>query len=96
MDLSLMSLRRYAIDNRVEIRFVEPGSDLLCLIDSRGLVKIPTGAQTVRAEDVLAVARSFEVTGKDKPQKLTRDQLARTISEAFKKRSFVAAKDEEE
>jgi hypothetical protein len=96
MDLSLMNLRRYAIDNRVEIRFVEPGSNCLCLIDNRGLVKIPTNAQSIRVEDILAVAENFEVSGKDKPQKLTRDQLARDVAETFKKRGFAVAKDEEE
>jgi hypothetical protein len=96
MDLSLMNLRRYAIDNRVEIRFVEPGSNCLCLIDNKGLVKIPTGAQTIRVEDILAVAESFEIAGKDKPQKLTRDQLAHTVAETFKKRGFAAATKEEE
>jgi hypothetical protein len=96
MELSLMNLRRYAIDNRVEIRFVEPGSSRLCLIDNKGLVKIPADAQTIRAEDILAVAESFEVAGKEKPQKLTRDQLARAVAEAFKKRGFAAAVKEEE
>jgi hypothetical protein len=96
MDLTLMNLRRYAIDNRVEIRFVEPGSNCLCLIDNKGLVKIPTNAQSIRVEDILAVSESFELVGKDKPQKLTRAQLVRTVSETFKKRNFAVAEDEEE
>ena len=97
MDLVLMDLRRYAIDNRVEIRFVDPGSNSLCMIDSKGLVKIPTNAQNIRIEDVLATADAFEIIDQDKPRKLTRDKLAQTVSETFKKRGFAAvAKDEDE
>jgi hypothetical protein len=96
MDLSLMNLRRYAIDNRVEVRFIEPESKLLCLVDNKGLVKIPSGAKTVRAEDVLARADSFEIIGFDKPQKRSRDEMAQAVAETFKKRGFAAAKDEEE
>jgi len=97
MDLALMDLRRYAIDNRVEIRFVDPGSDSLCMIDSKGLVKIPTNAQNIRVEDVLATADGFEIIGQDKPRKLTRGQLVQAIAETFKKRGFAAAaKDEDD
>jgi hypothetical protein len=97
MDLVLMDLRRYAVDNRVEIRFVDPDSKSLCMIDSKGLVKIPENAQKIRVEDVLATAEGFELIGQDKPRRLTRGQLAKEIAETFKKRGFAAAaKDEDE
>ena len=96
MDLSLMNLKRYAIDNRLEIRFAEPGSNTLYLITDKGLVKIPTHAETTRVEDVLAAAQSFEVVGQDKPQTLSRTRLAEIVTEAFKKRSFATVKEEED
>jgi hypothetical protein len=91
MDLTLMSLKRYAIDNRVEIRFTEPGSDCVCLISDKGLVKIPSHAENIKIEDVLAAAQSFDVIAQDRPQKLTRAQMVETVNEAFKKRSFAPA-----
>lgn len=96
MDLTLMNLRRYAIDNRVEIRFAEPGSDCECLISDKGLVKIPTHPENVRAENVLAAAQSFEIIAQNKPQRFTRAVLAEKINEAFKKRSFAPSKEEED
>ncbi|HEX8090298.1 MAG TPA: hypothetical protein VF762_15675 [Blastocatellia bacterium] len=95
MDLTLMNLRRYAIDNRVEIRFAEPGSDCECLISDRGLVKIPTHAENVRAENVVAAAESFEIIAQNKPQSFTRAALVEKINEAFKNRSFAPLKEED-
>jgi hypothetical protein len=96
MDLTLMNLKRYAIDNRVEIRFAEPGSNSVCIISNTGLVKIPAHTENIRIEDVLATAQSFEIVAKDKPQKLTRARMGETITETFKKRNFVSVKEEED
>lgn len=95
MDLTLMNLRRYAIDHRAEIRFAGPGSDCECLISDRGLVKIPSHAEGIRIENVLAAADSFEVIVQNKPQRFTRSRMAETVSEAFKKRSFGPLKEED-
>jgi hypothetical protein len=96
MDLSLMNLKRYAIDNRVQIRFAEPDSKIECLISDKGLVKIPSHAENARVENVLAAAQSFEVIGQDKPQKFSRARMSELVIEAFKKRSFVVVKEEED
>lgn len=96
MDLTLMNLKRYAIDNRVEIRFTEPGSDCVCLISDKGLAKIPTHAQDIKIEDVLAAAQSFEVVAQDRPQRLTRTLMVETVNEAFKKRNFAPSASKEE
>ncbi|MFP5263763.1 MAG: hypothetical protein ACLGJB_17925 [Blastocatellia bacterium] len=95
MDLTLMNLRRYAIDNRVEIRFAEPGSDCVCHISEKGLVKIPTHAENVRAESVVAAAESFEIIAQNKSQRFTRAVLADKINEAFKNRNFAPLKEED-
>jgi hypothetical protein len=95
MDLTLMNLRRYAIDNRVEIKFAEPGSDCECIISEKGLVKIPSHPQDIRAENIVAAAQSFEIIAQDKPQKFTRTRMVETINEAFKKRSFAPLKEED-
>lgn len=95
MDITLMNLRRYAIDNRVEIRFVEPDSNCVCLISDKGLVKVPAHPQDIRIEDVIAAADSFEVVRQDKPQRLTRTRMAEAINEAFKNRNFATAKEED-
>jgi hypothetical protein len=95
MDLTLMNLRRYAIDNRVEIKFAEPGSNCECLITDKGLVKIPSHPDDIRAENVVAAAQNFEVIARDKPRKLTRTGMVETINEALKKRSLAPIKEED-
>jgi hypothetical protein len=95
MDLTLMNLKRYAIDNRLEIRFTEPGSNTECFISDKGLVKIPAHTENTRIEDVLAAAQSFELVGQDRPQKLSRTRMAEIVTEAFKKRNFAPSKEED-
>jgi hypothetical protein len=90
-----MNLRRYAIDNRVEIKFAEPGSACECIISEKGLVKIPSHPENIRAENIVAAAQSFEIIAQDKPQKFTRTRMVETINEAFKKRSFAPLKEED-
>jgi hypothetical protein len=94
MDLKLPELKKYAIDNRVEIRFSD--SDHEMAINDKGLVKVLSEDKTARVEDVLSAARSFEVSGKGKAQRMGRDELARTISESFKGRGFAKAEHDEE
>jgi hypothetical protein len=96
MEPKLLELRRYAIDNRLEIRFSDPGSGRACLINVRGQVRIPGDDKDVRIEEVLAAAERFELIGGSTRQQLARDELAEAILEAFKKRGFAAAVKEEE
>lgn len=96
MELTLLDLRRYAIDNRVEIRFADPDSGHECSISTNGQVKIPGERKDFRAEDVLAAAQSFELAGTTRSQRLTRDQMAKVLGEALATRGSAApTKDEE-
>ena len=89
MELNLMDLKRYAIDNRIEIKFEGISPDQHCLINRNGHAKIPGENKEGRIEDWLAAARSFEITGQGKPSRLTREEMAKTLSEAFGKRGAV-------
>jgi hypothetical protein len=84
-----MELRRYAIDNRVEIRFSDSGNE--AVINDKGLVKIEGPDKTARVEEILSGAEAFEVIRQGKPQRMGREALAKTVSEAFKERGFAAA-----
>ncbi|HXG91119.1 MAG TPA: hypothetical protein VNN73_01965 [Blastocatellia bacterium] len=96
MDLKLQELRRYAIDNRIEIKFADEGSGRECLINDKGQVKILSEDKNLRIEDVLSAAQSFDIINHGKSQRISRDALAKTINEAFKQRGFAAAAHEED
>lgn len=95
MELKLIDLRRYAIDNRAEIKFGDTESGHECLINIRGQVKIPAEDRDFRVEDILEAARSFEVIGQGKSQQFARDEMASAISEAFKRRGIAASSKED-
>jgi hypothetical protein len=90
MELSLLDVRRYAIDERAEVRFGE------CVIDAKGHVRIPGAEKELRAEDVFLAAESFEVRGEGAPRRLARAALARAIEESFARRGFAAAAHDDE
>jgi hypothetical protein len=94
MELKLLDLRRYAIDNRLEIKITD--SDHQFLINSKGQIKIEGEDKDVRAEDVFASARRFEVTSNNKSQVVSRQEMAEALSKAFKDRGFAAAQPKEE
>jgi hypothetical protein len=96
MELNLLELRRYAIDNRVEIRFGDPGSARECSINSRGQIKIPGEDKEFRVEEMLSVAERFEVVEADKSRQLDRGEMAELVAEAFKSRGFAVSVKEEE
>ena len=96
MELKLLELRRYAIDNRVEIRFIDPNTGRQCSINDRGQVKIPGDDREFRIEDVLSSAERFEVVEGGKSLQLNRNEMAEAVAETFKSRGFAASVKEEE
>jgi hypothetical protein len=80
MELNLLSLRRYAISNRVEIMFADASSNHACVINAKGNVQVPGEDKAIRAEDVLSSAQSFAIVGKGKTQQLDRAQMAQTVA----------------
>jgi hypothetical protein len=91
MELNLMDLKRYAIDRRIEIKFDGGAPDQHCLINANGHAKIPGENKDGRIEDWLAAAQSFEIIGPGKPSQLTREEMAKTLADAFSKRGSVAS-----
>jgi hypothetical protein len=94
MELNLLELRRYAIDNRIEIKFSDSSNE--AVINDKGLVKLTGDDKTARVEEILSAAESFEITAQGKPQRISRQALAQTIVEAFKARGFAAAQSHDE
>jgi hypothetical protein len=96
MEPRLLDLRRYAIDNRTEIKLGDSASSREALINTRGQVRIESADKDIRADDLLAVADWFEVVVQGKPQRLSRQEMAATIAEQLKQRGFAAAHKEED
>jgi hypothetical protein len=96
MELKLLELRRYAIDNRAEIRFGDPDAGRACSINDRGQLKIPGDDKDFRVEEVLSSAERFEVVEGGKSAHLNRSEMAEAIAETFKSRGFAASVKEEE
>jgi hypothetical protein len=94
MEIKLLELKRYAIDNRVEIRFSDSGHQFA--ISDKGLAKVLSEDKAARVEDVLSSAQGFDVIRQGKPARMSRDDMARTISEAHKGRGAVAADKDED
>ena len=101
MELKFNDLRRYAIDNRVEVRMTDRGSGRVVVINTRGQAQIPDEARDFRVDDVITVADNFEVKsvevkGASKPELFTRDQMAAALNQHFRSRGFAGAAPEEE
>jgi alpha-D-ribose 1-methylphosphonate 5-triphosphate synthase subunit PhnI len=94
MELNLLELRRYVIDNRIEIRFSDSTNE--ALLDSKGLVRITSDDKTARVEDILSAAESFDVTRQGKSQRMSRQALSQAVSQAFKERGFATTHTHEE
>jgi hypothetical protein len=95
MPLKLQDLRKYAIDNRVEIAIAD-SSGRRCAMNILGQVRILDDDKDLRFDDVFAAADSFEMTVAGKPRRFTRDEMAQTIADAFKQRGFAAAVKEDD
>lgn len=94
MDVNLLELKRHAIDNRVEIKFGD--SDNQVSINDKGLAKVLSEDKTVKVEGVLSAATGFEVTGKGKAQRMSRDEMARAIKDSLKGRGVAAVEHDDE
>ena len=90
--MNLLELRKYAIDHRVEIRFGDPH----CVVNERGLVKIPGEDKSFRVDDVLAAAQKFEVLERGVARQFTREALAKMVAKSFEKAHPSAVEEEEE
>jgi hypothetical protein len=83
--MTLQDLRRYAIRNRVRVRFhVEPAGD--CLVDEHGLLKIPAlrGAANFDVGALLDSVDQFvldPVQDAAKPKKLSKTELQALLGE---------------
>jgi hypothetical protein len=95
MDLKLQDLRRYAIANRLEIRFGDRASGRWCLVNTKGQVKIPDENKELRVEEVLDEASDFELSGPGKPQQISRDAMA-ALLESVARPGVAAAASEDE
>jgi len=95
MPLKLQDLRKYAIDNRVEIA-IGDSSGRRCAMNILGQVRILDDDKDLRFDDVFAAADSFETTVAGKSRRFTRDEMAQTIADAFKQRGFAAAVKEDD
>jgi hypothetical protein len=82
MAMDLLELKKYAIEHRVEIRFGDPQTARDCVINSRGLVKIPGEDKDFRVEELLVAAEAFEIIGDGSAQRVNREAMNRIIAEA--------------
>jgi hypothetical protein len=96
MDLKFNDLRRYAIDNRSEIKMTDRGSGRVVVINTRGQARIPGDDKDFRVDDVIAAADSFEVTGASKPELFNRERLMSALTDHFKARGFARAVHDDE
>jgi hypothetical protein len=101
MELKFNDLRRYAIDNRVEVQMTDRGSGRVVVINTRGQAQIRDDARDFRVEDVIAAADNFEVKsvevkGANKPELYTREQMLAAMNQHFRTRGFAGVATEEE
>ena len=97
MNLTFMDLRRYAIDNRIEIKLSEQSSDRAVFINIRGQARIPGDDKDFDVDEVVGAADVFELAGEKKPRRLSREEMATVVSTHFKARGFAgAARDEDD
>jgi hypothetical protein len=96
MIMNLLELRKYAIDHRVEIRFGDRDALRECIVNERGLVKIPGEDKDLRVDDILKTAQKFEIIDGGVPRHFTRDALAKMVAQSFEKTRPGHSDDEDE
>src|SRR5258708_732497 len=84
MTLSLMDVRRNAIDHRTEIRFRDPQSGQDCVVNARGQFKLPGEDKTISVDEIFAAADQFEMLEGGKPQRRSRAAMAEAITAALR------------
>ena len=94
--IKLTEIRRYAIDRRVEITAIDSASGRKCLINVRGQALIKDKDRSLRIEDIIDSADSFELSPGGRSQLLTRDEIDAAMTSHFKSRGFSAVSREEE
>jgi len=94
--MTLLELRKYAIDRRVEIRFGNPGAAQECLINIKGQVKIPGEEKDFRIEEVFNAAEEFVIVSDGGAQHLTREAMDQIMAEAPEKKGSGLTAEEEE
>jgi hypothetical protein len=80
--MNLQQLKKYAIDHRVEIKFNAPHSSHECLINNKGLVKIPGDYKDFRVEVALEASEIFVILKGESTRNLTREEMERVINES--------------
>lgn len=94
--MTLLELRKYAIDRRVEIRFGDPGSGREFLINTKGQAQIPGEKKDFRVEEAFAAAAEFVIVGDGGARHLTREAMGKEIDEAWEKKGAGQPAEEEE
>ncbi len=84
IELTLIELRRYAIENRLTIRFGEASQ--ICIMNDKGHLRLEDVNQDLRAEQVLDSAERFEVVRGEQSEALSREALAGRIDDMLKAR----------
>jgi hypothetical protein len=94
--MNLLDLKKYAIEHRIEIRFGDHRTNHECVINSKGLVKIPGEDKDFRVEEVLEAAEAFELVSDGGAQRYNRAAMTRIIAEASAGKGAGAHEEEEE
>ncbi|MCI0661451.1 MAG: hypothetical protein L0220_10290 [Acidobacteria bacterium] len=94
--MNLQQLKKFAIDHRVEIKFGAPNTSHECLINNKGLVKIPGDNKDFRVEGALEASQRFVILKGESTRDLTREEMERVISESQGKGKADATHDEDE
>jgi hypothetical protein len=94
--MTLLELRKYAIDHRVEIRFGDSGAGRECLIDNKGHARIPGEKKDFRVEEAFDAATEFVIVSEGGARHLTREAMANEIDKAWEKKGAGQPVEEEE
>jgi len=94
--MTLLELRKYAIDRRVEIRFGDSPSERECLIDKKGQARIPGEKKDFRIEEAFDASDQFLITCDGETQTLTRETMAKAVAEALGRQDSASHDEEEE
>jgi hypothetical protein len=96
MEMTLLELRKYAIDRRIEIRFGAASAGRECLIDNKGQARIPGENKDFRVEDAFDAAENFVIVGDGETRHLTREAMAKEIDKAWEKKGAGQPAEEED
>lgn len=84
-EIKANELRLYAIKNRVEVTYRVRSNGQVCVVDEKGVIKIPgiSGLPPYNSDEVLARADEFTLSGRNqKPRTLSREELAELLKPA--------------